>query len=37
MLELFGTSKSNSIIRKDEDSQKEKSYRGFRRVTFKEK
>lgn len=37
MLELFGTSKSNSIIRKDEDSQKEKSYRGFRRVAFKDK
>ncbi len=37
MLELFGTSKSNSIIRKDEDSQKEKCYRGFRRVAFKDK
>ena len=36
MLELFGTSKSNSIIRKDEDSQKEKSYRGFRRVNFRQ-
>ncbi len=35
MLELFKTTKSNSITREDEDSGKEKSHRGFRRVNFK--
>jgi len=36
MLELFKTTKSNSIAREDEDSGKTKSHRGFRRVNFKE-
>jgi len=36
MLELFKTTKSNSITREDEDSGKEKSHRGFRRVNFRQ-
>ncbi len=36
MLELFKTTKSNSIARDDEDSGKTKSHRGFRRINFKE-
>lgn len=36
MLELFKTTKSNSITREDEDGGKQKSHRGFRRVNFKE-
>lgn len=37
MLELFKTTKSNSIMRTDKDDGKERSHRGFRRVAFRDK
>ncbi|HOY08846.1 MAG TPA: hypothetical protein PLB05_02080 [Candidatus Omnitrophota bacterium] len=36
VLELFKTTKSNSITREDEGNGKEKSQRGFRRVNFRQ-